>query len=61
MILLNPKKHTRKYPDQKSKDLMLKTIDFFERRGKAKLKQDYHSRIWYSEYLEFVKKETYIY
>ena len=39
-ILLNPKKHDRHYPDERSKEIMLKTIDFFEKKGKAKLKED---------------------
>ncbi len=54
-ILLNPKKHDRYYPDEKSKDIMLKTIDFFEKKGKAKLKEDYHERVWYSDFIEFQK------
>ena len=33
MILLNPKKHVRKYSDNKSRDIMLKTIEFFENKG----------------------------
>ena len=37
---------------------MLKTIDFFETKGKAKLKEDYHNRVWYSDFLEFVAKEN---
>ena len=54
-ILLNPKKHDRYYPDEKSKEIMLKTIDFFEKKGKAKLKEDYHERVWYSDFIEFQK------
>ena len=38
MLLLNPKHHTREYPDARSREIMLKTIDFFERKGKRKLK-----------------------
>ncbi|MCP4604101.1 MAG: acyl-CoA/acyl-ACP dehydrogenase [Proteobacteria bacterium] len=57
MILLNPKKHNRYYPDEKSKEIMQKTIDFFESRGKKKLKEDDHKRVWYSEFLEFIKNE----
>ncbi|HAZ14787.1 MAG: acyl-CoA dehydrogenase [Bdellovibrionales bacterium GWA2_49_15] len=57
MILLNPKKHTRDYPDQKSREIMLKTIAFFETRGKRRLKSDDHERVWYADFLEFVKKE----
>jgi acyl-CoA dehydrogenase len=57
MLLLNPKKHVRKYPDERSREVMLKTIEFFETKGKKKLKEDDRERIWYSDFLEFVKKE----
>lgn len=48
-ILLNPKKHERYYPDEDSKEIMLKTIEFFENKGKAKLKEDDRKRVWYSK------------
>ena len=54
-ILFNPKKHDRYYPDEASKEIMLKTINFFEKKGKAKLKEDYHERVWYSDFIEFQK------
>ena len=57
MILLNPKKHSRKYPDERSREIMLKTIDFFEKKGKKKLKEDDHARVWYRDFLDFIKKE----
>ncbi|RLC99799.1 MAG: acyl-CoA dehydrogenase [Chloroflexi bacterium] len=57
MILLNPKKHSRAYPDEKSREIMLKTIQFFEQKGKQKIKEDDHARVWYSDFLEFVKEE----
>ena len=38
MILLNPKKHTRLYPDERSREIMIKTIGFFEDKGKKRLK-----------------------
>jgi len=57
MILLNPKKHNRHYPDKKSREIMLKTIEFFETKGKVKLKADDHERVWYQDFLDFVKKE----
>ena len=57
MILLNPKNHDRLYPDERSRQIMLKTIEFFEQRGKKKLKADDHSRAWYAEFLEFIKDE----
>ena len=57
MILLNPNKHSRYYPDKKSREIMLKTIEFFENKGKVKLKADDHERVWYQDFLDFVKKE----
>lgn len=57
MILLNPKNHNRKYTDARSTEIMLKTIEFFEQKGKQKIKQDDHERVWYADFLEFVKQE----
>jgi acyl-CoA dehydrogenase len=61
MILLNPNNHTREYPDSESRDIMLKTIDFFENKGKIKLKNDDHARVWYQDFLDFVKKKEIFY
>jgi acyl-CoA dehydrogenase len=55
-ILLNPKKHDRYYPDERTREIMRKTIEFFENKGKAKIKEDDHKRVWYSDFLEFQKK-----
>jgi len=57
MILLNPKRHSREYPDEKSREIMLKTIEFFEKKGKQKIKEDDHNKTWYADFLEFVKEE----
>jgi len=57
MVLLNPKKHSREYPDERSRDIMLKTIEFFETKGKVKLKEDDHARLWYRDFLDFIKEE----
>ncbi|MBI1813581.1 MAG: acyl-CoA dehydrogenase [Deltaproteobacteria bacterium] len=57
MILLNPKHHDREYPDDRSRAIMRKTIDFFERKGKRQLKHDDCERVWYADFLEFVKQE----
>ncbi|TGN18224.1 acyl-CoA dehydrogenase [Leptospira idonii] len=57
MKLLNPKNETYSHLDEKSRNLMLKTIDFFEKKGKMKLMQDDHDKVWYADFLEFVKKE----
>ena len=39
MILLNPRSLTRPYPDARSAEVMRKTIEFFETKGKDKLPQ----------------------
>jgi len=57
MILLNPKKHDREYPDERSREIMLKTIEFFENKGRGEVKKDDHERTWYSDFLEFERKE----
>ena len=57
MFLLDPKKHQRDYPDEESRQIMLKAIAFFENKGKAKIKEDDHARSWYADFLEFVKEE----
>lgn len=55
--LLNPKEESFDHLDQESQDIMKKTIAFFEAKGKTKLKEDYHAKIWYADFIEFVKKE----
>jgi len=57
MILLNPKELSRRYPDGRSLEVMASTIDFFEKKGKRRLKEDSHQRVWYDDFLTFVKDE----
>jgi len=57
MILLDPKNLTRPYPDERSAEIMRKTVGFFESKGKARLLQDYYERPWYADFLEFAGKE----
>ncbi len=61
MKLLNPKKQKYEHLDERSREIMVKTIRFFEERGKEKLKDDDHERRWYSDFLEFVKQEKIFY
>ena len=56
-MLLNPKTQNYDYLDPASRELMLKTIAFFENKGKQKLKDDDHARVWNYDFVEFVKKE----
>ncbi len=57
MILLNPHSPDRYYPDERSRQIMLQTIEFFERKGKHSIKEDDRNRTWYSDFLEFQKQE----
>jgi len=56
-MLFNPKKASFDHLDERSRQIMRKTIDFFETKGKRKLKEDDHERVWYDDFLQFVKKE----
>jgi len=57
-ILLNPKNYKdRNYPDARSKEIMLKTIDWFEQKGLAKEKEQYHSREFAEDFQKFVTEE----
>lgn len=56
-MLLNPNHLQRQYPDRRSAEIMAATVDFFESRGKARLKSDDHERVWYSEFLEHIGRE----
>ncbi len=56
-ILLHPNKLDRAYPDERSREVMQRTVEFFEQRGKAKLKDDDHAAVWYAEFLDFVAAE----
>ena len=56
MQLLNPQRHVRPYRDEASRTLMRKTLDFFERSGHARLRESYHGKRWYEEFLAYVKE-----
>ncbi|OBG38930.1 acyl-CoA dehydrogenase [Mycobacterium alsense] len=56
-MLLNPHRLQRRYPDRRSAEIMAATVDFFESRGKARLKADDHNRVWYSDFLDHVGRE----
>lgn len=54
-MLLNPKKEKFENLDHKSKELMEQTVQFFEQKGLAKIKEDDHERVWYQDFLDFQK------
>lgn len=57
MILFNPSKYQRDHADALSRELVEKTIQFFENKGLQKIKEDDQSMIWYEDFLQFIKKE----
>ncbi len=56
-VLFNPGTYEGLDLDPASRRLMLATIDFFESRGKAVLKEHDHERVWYADFLDFQKRE----
>ena len=56
-MLLNPTNYALKHDDKRFQEIIEKTIDFFEKKGLQKVKDDDRQRIWYADFLEFVKKE----
>ncbi len=61
MILLNPNNLTRSYSDDTTEEIMKKTVQFFEQKGKIKLKNDDHAMVWYQDFLDFVEGEKIFY
>ena len=58
MVLLNPKKYKdRNYPDARSKEIMTKTIDWFEKKGLAAVKKDYQERTFNQDFADFIRDE----
>ncbi|MEZ0049050.1 acyl-CoA dehydrogenase [Mycobacterium sp. MAA66] len=43
--------------DDRTRHIFAATVEFFESRGKAWLKQQDRDRVWYAEFVEFLKKE----
>jgi len=56
-FLLQPKKYTGLMVDENSRTIMTKTIQFFETMGKARLLEDFNKKVWYKEFVDFIKKE----
>jgi len=54
MTLFNPKTETFDHLDPASREIMKKTIAYFENRGKKQLKDDFHERVWYQDFLDFL-------
>jgi alkylation response protein AidB-like acyl-CoA dehydrogenase len=56
-LLFNPRSYDASEFDEPTRKALLATIEWFESRGKRRLKDDDHERVWYADFLEFVRKE----
>jgi len=57
MILFNPKQLAVSHPDPVVREIVEKTVAFFEAKGKKKLKEDDLERVWYQDFIDFVRAE----
>ena len=57
MLLLNPKKHARPYPDERPARSCSRRSSSSSARAKQRIKEDYHAQVWYADFLDFVKEE----
>ena len=57
MLLLNPNDLSSLPLDDASKELIQRTVAFFEAKGKKRLKEDDRDRVWYRDFLDFQAKE----
>ena len=55
MILLNPRDLGHESDDERTRELMRETVEFFEAKGKRRLLEDYYYRGWYADFLEYAK------
>ncbi|MGD9015980.1 MAG: acyl-CoA dehydrogenase [Desulfobacterales bacterium] len=54
-MLLNPSTETFEGLDERSREIMSQTVRFFEAKGMTRIKADDHNRVWYRDFLDFVK------
>ncbi|PWU51585.1 acyl-CoA dehydrogenase [Micromonospora globispora] len=56
-LLLNPHTYDPTQLDERSRQLLRATVDWFEQRGKQALVDSYNRRDWYGDFLDFAAKE----
>ncbi|MEV0008218.1 acyl-CoA dehydrogenase family protein [Streptomyces sp. NPDC051840] len=56
-LLFNPRSYDPAHFDPETRRLLRATVAWFEARGKRRLIEDYRSRAWLSDFLEFAAKE----
>ncbi|KDQ65577.1 MULTISPECIES: acyl-CoA dehydrogenase [Streptomyces] len=56
-LLFNPRTYDPTHFDPETRRLLRATVDWFEARGKRRLTEDYRSRAWLGEFLDFAARE----
>ncbi|MFH8438017.1 acyl-CoA dehydrogenase family protein [Streptomyces sp. NPDC018007] len=56
-LLFNPRTYDPRHFDPETRRLLRATVDWFEARGKRRLIEDYRSRAWLGDFLDFAAKE----
>ena len=54
MFLFHPAHRDRSYADARSEEVMKDTIEFFETKGLARIKDDDHAAAWYQDFIDHV-------
>lgn len=55
-LLLNPQNYKSPQKDLPSREIMEKTLRFFEDKGLASIKEDDQASRWYTDFLKFIKE-----
>ena len=55
-MLFNPSSEQFKNLDPRTREMMAKTVEFFENKGLDEIKDDDHERLWYQGFLDFIKE-----
>jgi acyl-CoA dehydrogenase len=55
MILLNPRNPGHDSDDERTREVMRQTVEFFETKGKERLLENYYDRSWYDDFLVYAK------
>jgi acyl-CoA dehydrogenase len=58
MLLFHPKAYDASRYDAQTRRALLAVRDFFESKGHANLKQEYHDARWYTDFLEMLAREN---
>lgn len=52
-VLYNPQKLNEDFGDERTKEIVEKTIDFFEKKGLKRLREEHKAMLWHQDWLEY--------